>query len=298
MADEQGDAPDGELVSFVSGGMQVVGLVTFPENLPEGEQRPAFIALHGFGSSKSAENVRLPCRILNEMGYVTLRIDLRGCGDSEGERGRLIMQEHVENARDALTFLATCPAVDPQRIGVIGSSLGAAVGIYAAGIDERFAAVVSSGGWANGETKFQAQHAAPEAWARFTAMLAEGRGFRERNGKPLMVPRFDIVPIPASAGRVKAPDALEEFPWETAQSMFDFRPEEQVGKIAPRPLLLLHSSADPVTPRAQSIALFERAGQPADLHMFAEGSHYLLAQSNERVWRVIKDWLARHFPVN
>jgi dipeptidyl aminopeptidase/acylaminoacyl peptidase len=286
-----------ELVSFSSGGLRITGIVTLPENLAPGEKRPAFIALHGFGSSKSAENVRLPCRILNGMGYVTLRIDLRGCGDSEGERGRLIMAEHVANTRDALEFLSKHPAVGGQPIGVIGSSLGAAVGIYAAAIDGRFAAVVSSGGWGNGENKFRRQHATPEAWARFSAMLAEGKGYRERTGKPLMVPRFDIVPIPASAGRVKAADALEEFPWETAQSMFEFRPEEVVSRIAPRPLLLLHSSADPVTPREQSIALFERAGQPTDLHMFAEGSHYLLAQSNERVWRVVRDWLEKHFPV-
>ena len=84
---------------------------------------------------------------------------------------------------------------------------------------------------------------------------------------------------------------------ETAQSMFDFRPEELVGRIAPRPLLLLHSATDPVTPREQSLALFERAGQPADLHLFAEGSHYLLAQTNERVWRVVREWLGMYFPL-
>ena len=35
-----------------------------------------------------------------------------------------------------------------------------------------------------------------------------------------------------------APNSVEMFPAETAQSMFDFRAEEVVGKIAPRPLLL------------------------------------------------------------
>ena len=135
-----------ERVSFVSDGLRIAGIVSFPGDMSPGEKRPAFIALHGFGSSKSAPNVQLPCRMLNEMGYVTLRIDLRGCGDSEGERGLLIMDEHVRNTRDAMSFLATHAAVQPGRIGVIGSSLGAAVGIQAAGLDERFAAVISSGG--------------------------------------------------------------------------------------------------------------------------------------------------------
>ena len=36
----------------------------------------------------------------------------------------------------------------------------------------------------------------PGGWAKFTEMLEEGREHRERTGKSLMVPRYDIVPIP------------------------------------------------------------------------------------------------------
>ena len=35
-----------------------------------------------------------------------------------------------------------------------------------------------------------------------------------------------------------APGSIEMFPAETAQSMYDFRADDVVGKIAPRPLLL------------------------------------------------------------
>ena len=86
-----------------------------------------------------------------------------------------------------------------------------------------------------------------------------------------MVPRYDIVPIPnhvrENLERQKvgmlAPNSIEMFPAETAQSMFDFRAEEVVGKIAPRPLLLIHAANDSVTPTEQSIEMFKRAGQPA-----------------------------------
>ena len=68
--------------------------------------------------------------------------------------------------------------------------------VYAAGVDERVAAVISTSGWGHGERKFRWQHREPGAFARFTAMLAEGKRHRERTGKSLMVPRYDIVPIP------------------------------------------------------------------------------------------------------
>ena len=49
------------------------------------------------------------------------------------------------------------------------------------------------------------------------------------------------------------------------------RAEDVVGKIAPRPLLI-HAAKDFVTPTEQSIALFERAGHPAELHLFSRSA--------------------------
>ena len=123
---------------------------------------------------------------------------------------------------------------------------------------------ISNGGWGHGERKFRGQHATPEAWAKFTAMLEEGRAHRARTGKSLMVPRDAIVPIPAHVRErldrqkveMLAANAVEMFPAETAQSMLDFRAEDVVGKIAPRPLLLIHAANDSVTPTEQSIAMF------------------------------------------
>ena len=185
-----------------------------------------------------------PTKVLSELGYVVLRFDMRGCGDSEGEFGRVICLEQVEDTSSALSFLAKHPAVDPARIGLIGSSFGGAVAVYTGGVDERVAAVISNGGWGDGERKFRGQHKSPEEWARFTNMLKEGREHRARTGTSLMVPRYDIVPIPPHLRNNLASNSIHSFPAETAQSMFDFRADEVVGKIAPRPLLLLHAAND------------------------------------------------------
>src|SRR5215813_10001904 len=107
--------------------------------------------------------------MLGEFGYVTLRLDFRGCGESEGPRGRVICLEQVDDTRAALDFLKTQKQV--SQIGVFGHSFGAAVAVYAAGVDPRIAACVSSGGWGDGEKKFRKQHESPEAWGRFSKML-------------------------------------------------------------------------------------------------------------------------------
>ena len=293
-----------EKVTIASAGLRLAGVVRTPAGLQPRERRPAFLVLHGFGSNKNSQNVLAPCKVLEDLGYLTLRFDMRGCGESEGEHGRVICLEQVEDTRNALTFLSAHPAATPDRIAVIGTSFGGAVAVYTAGIDHRVAAVISNGGWGNGERKFRGQHATPEAWTRFTAMLAEGRAHRERTGRSLMVPRYDIVPIPTKlrddlAGRAVQmfpAGTIQMFPAETAQSMFDFRADDVVGRIAPRPLLLLHSANDTVTPTEQSIEMFERAGQPTELHLFSGVDHFMFAEDNDRVWRVVREWLATYFP--
>jgi dienelactone hydrolase len=221
----------------------------------------------------------------------------RQSGESEGPRGNLICLEQVQAASDALTFLAKNPNVEGDRIGMIGSSFGAAIAVYVCGVDKRVAAAISSGGWGDGERKFRGQHPGEAAWKKFTDMLAEGKRHREKTGKSLMVPRYDIVPIPEHLRGHLAQNSILEFTAETAQSMYDFRADDVIGKAAGRPILLLHSSVDSVTPTEQSIEMFKRAGQPCDLHLFAETDHFMFAESNTRVRSVIYDWLDKYFPV-
>jgi pimeloyl-ACP methyl ester carboxylesterase len=284
-------------VTFTFNGLTLAGVVSVPEGTGPSERRAAFMVLHGFGSNMTAGNVLKPCAMLGELGYATLRFDMPGCGESEGEKGRLICLEQVGAVSEGLSMLARHPQIDPARIGVIGSSFGAAVAVYAGGVDSRIAAVISSGGWGHGERKFRGQHPTPEAWARFTAMLEEGKRHRAQTGQSLMVPRYDIVPIPPEMRGHLAAGSVQMFPAETAQSMFDFRAEDVVGAIAPRPLLLIHSASDSVTPTEQSVEMFKRAGQPAELHLFSGLDHFLFAEDSARVWGVMRDWLDNYFPV-
>jgi hypothetical protein len=287
-----------EKVTFKSGDLNISGVVHTPDDMVEGDRRPVVLILHGFGSRKDAGNVIGPTNMFMNWGYVVLRFDMRGCGESDGMFGHLLCLDQVEDTRAAVTIMQSRPEVDSDRIAVVGSSFGAAVAVYTAGVDDRVAAVISSGGWGNGERKFRGQHPTPEAWAAFMKVLEDGKEHREETGKPLMVDRYDIVPIPEHLRKNMPSGSVQQFTADTAQGMFDFTAEDVIGNIAPRPVLLLHSSVDSVTPTEQSVEMFNRAGQPTDLHLTADTDHFMMAESNTRVISIIRDWLATYFPAD
>jgi len=282
-----------ERVSFVSDKLRLSGVLHLPES--RGAPHAAFLVLHGFGSNKDGSGSKAVAAMLAGLGYGALRFDFRGCGESEGDRGRVICQEQVRDTKNALTHLAGRADIDPRRIGVIGQSFGAAVAVYSAGVDRRIAACISSGGWGDGAKKFRRQHASPRAWAKFSAMMKDGKR-RKRSGKPMMVPRYDIVPIPPKLRGNLAPGSIMEFPFEVVETMYAFNANEVVGRIAPRPLLLLHSASDSVTPTEQSVELFARAGKPTDLHLIADVDHFMFSEGNTLVLNLVRNWLDKHFP--
>jgi pimeloyl-ACP methyl ester carboxylesterase len=285
-----------ERVTIISEGLKLAGVLHVPKDYKPGEKRPAFLILHGFGGNKEGEQGTWASKTLLEWGYVCLQIDFRGCGESEGTRGRIVPQEEVIDAQNAITFLEGRAEVDPARIAICGASLGAAVGIVTAGTDKRVAALISQGGWGSGPRKSMQQHPPGEKWNKFLAMMVEGVRHREKTGSSLMVSRFDIVPVPERL-RALLRDGHMQFTAETALGIFLFHPEDMIAQISPRPVLLLHAVTDSVTPTSESIELFKKAKSPVELHLIDGVDHFMFAESNPRVSAIVKDWLASYFPV-
>lgn len=253
--------------------------------------------MHGFGANKSG-GPEWVCSQFERWGYVGLRFDYRGCGESEGERGRVIPMEEVSDARNAVTYLATRAQVDPARVALCGSSLGAGVAVYAAAIDDRVAAVILENGLGNGERVIRSMHT-PESWNRFLAMMEEGIQHREKTGVSKMIHRFDIFEMPKELQRnLTSNNSLMHFTIETAAGFFRFRPEDLIAKISPRPLLILHSARDRVCRFEEAFSMARLANPPFELHLLEGPDHFMFVDTHPGVSATLRNWLDRHFPVN
>ncbi|HXD12937.1 MAG TPA: alpha/beta hydrolase [Xanthobacteraceae bacterium] len=282
-------------ITFPSDGLNLSGAVHVPDDYRPGERRPAIVMMHGFGANKNGGPEWI-CRQFAAWGYVALRFDYRGCGDSEGERGRVIPAEEVADARNAVTYMAARADVDPEAIALCGSSLGGGVAVQAAGLDPRVAAVIVENGVANGERMIRSMHSA-ESWAKFRALLDEIAAHRERTGTSKMIHRFDIFEMPKSLQvNLTSNASLMQFTGETAIGFFMFRPEEFVARIGPRPILILHSAIDTVTNYEEAFSLVRRAKPPVELHLLDGVTHFMFVNADPRVAVTLRTWLDRYFP--
>jgi alpha/beta superfamily hydrolase len=285
-----------EKITITSAGLKLAGVVHVPAGLKAGEKRPAFVICHGFGGHKDGPQQMWTANKLNEWGYVALRFDFRGCGESEGPRGNVIGLEEVDDAKAAVTYMTSRPDVDPARIAISGTSYGAAVAIHTAGVDPRIAAVVSQGGWADGTTIAQTQHPTPEKWARYLANVEAGRRKQVETGKTQTMHRFDIVPVPERLRPFIDERSIFDFTVDTALTKFSFRPGDVIGNISPRPILLIHAANDSVTGAKGSLELYARAKPPTELHLMTDVDHFMFGEDDPRVDNLVHNWLKKYFP--
>ena len=79
---------------------------------------------------------------LADAGFLVLRYDKRGIGQSGGRIETAGFAEYAEDLRAAVKFVADRKDVDPKRIAVLGHSEGGAIALVAAARDKRIAALV------------------------------------------------------------------------------------------------------------------------------------------------------------
>ena len=90
---------------------------------------PSVVLLHGFtGNRMESHWMFVKCsRALAQTGVASLRFDFYGSGESEGEFREMTLRGEIADGRAAVAFLRGQKGIDPERVGLLGLSLGGAV---------------------------------------------------------------------------------------------------------------------------------------------------------------------------
>ena len=137
--------------SGISSTPLMFGHLYFPAE-KKNEKLPVIIYLHGYAYSTGIMNTGNIITQFINAGYAVYLYDQIGFGTRNTEESKLFyerfphwskMGRMVADVRWAVDALTELELIDPQRIYVAGYSLGGAVGLYSAALDERIAGVIS-----------------------------------------------------------------------------------------------------------------------------------------------------------
>jgi pimeloyl-ACP methyl ester carboxylesterase len=194
------------------------------------------------------------CEHLREGGFDIFTFEFRSQGDSDPQPGyeplQWVTHYEVRDVEAALRYLKQRPDADPRGVGFFGISKGASAGLLAGSADPYVRCFVTDG-----------------AFATYTTMVPYMRKWISIYSKHYwlqnLLPEwfYGLYSYPA-LGRIRRAKGCR-FP----------HLERAIGRLAPRPLLMIHGGADTYIKPPMARALFERARPPKEMWLVDGAKH-------------------------
>lgn len=249
------------------------------------DRAPTVVMAHGFTAVKEMELDRY-AEVFSAGGINVLVYDNRGFGDSDGTpRQEIDPWAQIRDYRHAITYAATLDGVDPQRIGVWGSSYSGGHALVVGAIDRRVKAVVSQVPLISGYENYRALVRA-DFIDGYQALFDTDRADRFAGKEPATVPVVAANPMDPAAlpspdswtwftetSQKRAPNWKNEVTVRSLEMMTEYNPIDYIARIAPTPLLLMPAHNDVVAPTTFALRAYEEAREPKKLTILP-GGHY------------------------
>jgi fermentation-respiration switch protein FrsA (DUF1100 family) len=296
-------------VTFLSKGLRCAGWLFVPDDLAAGAKAPAIVVGHGFGGIKEMylSNYAEP---FAAAGFVTLVFDYRYMGESEGEpRCQQLPWDNQEDYRNAISWLSLQPEVDPDRIGIWGTSYSGAHVIQVAAFDKRVKAVVNQANGTLSSLEAFGSMMGREGMNGMLGMMLQARVATYESGAVAYLP---FVAPPGEPAAVDMPEAYEFFmhakatvapTWdnrttgETMEKMMEGDLTIARTLVSPAPILVVLCAQDVLVPAALAREKFATMGEPKKLveldcgHMPIYNDEPYLSQAVEAELAWFKEWL-------
>lgn len=136
---ESAARPNDESVNMPANGFSLTGTLSRPEGTPAaGARLPAVVLVSGSAATDRDETLGgVPifgqlASSLADAGFIVVRYDKRGVGQSGGRSENTTLEDYAEDAAAAVRFLERRRDVDRRRIALVGYGEGGAVAAVAA----------------------------------------------------------------------------------------------------------------------------------------------------------------------
>ena len=266
--------------------IDMVGDLYFPANYSPAKKYAAIIVGHPFGGVKE-QTSGLHARKLAEIGYVTLAFDASYYGESGGYPRRIESPEvRVDDFSAAVDFLTNHPAVEADKIGVIGICGGGCYSVSATQIDHRIKALATISMYDMGRARRQGIGDTQTYQQRMSILDEIGRqrtaeygGAARKDIRALPekvdenTPKFaiDFLDYYDNPERGQHPNSTGYYSYTSLAPMMNFFPFTQIETISPRPLLFI--VGENAVSKYFSEDAYEKAAEPKELFVVPAATH-------------------------
>jgi uncharacterized protein len=265
---------------------------------------PAITMAHGFAGVKEHGLERF-ARFFADAGFVVLVHDHRGFGASDGSpRYDIDPWVQIADWRRAISFLEAQPNVDPQRIGLWGSSYAGGHAIVLGATDRRLHAVVAQVPTISGYEQ-SLRRVAPDQQAAVEAAFIDDER-RQFRGEPPATQAV-VSADPATPAAYRAPDAVAFYNqpapkgvWHNVMTVRSSRaarmyePGTWISRVSPTPLLMIVGLNDTITLSDLALAGYQRALQPKKLVTIPGGHFDPYTDQFDKAAGAARDWFIEH----
>lgn len=291
---------------FYSDGVRLDGLLQLPDAAPADDRGyPAVVFCSGYQGLKEL----IPGKFWNALtaaGIACFSFDYRGFGTSDGDRGRLLPSEQVEDALNGLTYLLEQPEIDVSRVALVGWGFGGGIVVQAAVDDKRVAAVACLSGIGDGGRAVRDSRTYPE-WLAMQDRIKADRVRHVLTGEAERVSPWDVVPLePVTRADVDREMYAKhdrfgiEMYLYSADAYYRFQPEKVAAKISPRPLLIMHGTRNGLHPIDEARSLYAHAAEPKLLVELPDATHLDWIEVGHplhaEAMQVLTSWLQEAMP--
>ncbi|MFK0160873.1 alpha/beta hydrolase [Streptomyces sp. NPDC090493] len=269
---------------------------------------PAVTVAHGFGGLAEGGLLRY-AESFAEAGFVAVLHDHRSFGLSTGwPRQDIDPWQQIHDWRLVITYLQDLPGVDPDRIGLFGSSYAGGHALVLAGSDPRIKAVVAQIPTISGYEQSKRRLPTPEARKAFQErFVADERARLHGADAHRLLLVSDDPDVPSVFKDPRGIGLEDRFPVEGEMLHFDHKvtlrsslkaqmydPGVWIDRISPTPLLMIVGLQDVVTPTDTQLAAFEQAGEPKKLITY-DGDHFSAYDDHfKETGGGARDWFVQH----
>ena len=266
--------------------IDMVGDLYFPANYSPAKKYAAIIVGHPFGGVKE-QTSGLHARKLAEIGYVTLAFDASYYGESGGYPRRMESPEvRVDDFSAAVDFLTNHPAVEADKIGVIGICGGGCYSVSATQIDHRIKALATISMYDMGRARRQGIGDTQTYQQRMSILDEIGRQRTAEYGGAVRkdiralpekvdenTPKFaiDFLDYYDNPERGQHPNSTGYYSYTSLAPMMNFFPFTQIETISPRPVLFI--VGENAVSKYFSEDAYEKAAEPKELFVVPGATH-------------------------